>query len=172
MGSGRMLRIGIMLSLRRIGQKSQRQTASQLWPQATIFRLGRLTLLTLAFISGACSASTGSVPNETRLPDLKLSSGQDLKEVYLHHNEAEGSVNLLFKTTTRLSDCRSLHAEVREAWSKILHTEADNRAAKVASLIPEDPSGSGEGFTYRKQDGSWREWNCGRCESDSSHRAS
>ena len=152
-----------MLSLRRIGQRSHRQTASQRGPQAALFRLGRLTLLTVAFISG-CSASTGSVPNETRLPDLRLSSGQDLKEVYLHHNEAEGSVNLLFKTTTRLSDCRSLHAEVREAWSKILHTEADKRAAKVASLIPEDPSGSGEGFTYRKQDGSWREWNFGRCE--------
>jgi len=163
MGSGHMLRIAIMLSVR-IGRRSQGQTASQRGRQMGMFRLGQLTLLTLAFISGACSASTGSVPDETRLPDLKLSSGQDLKEVYLHHNEAEGSVTLLFKTTTRLSDCRSLHAEVREAWSKILNTEADKRAAKVASLIPEDPSGSGEGFTYRKQDGSWREWNFGRCE--------
>ena len=128
------------------------------------FRLGQLTLLTLAFISGACSVSTGSVPNETRLPDLKLSSGRELKEVVLHHNEAEGSVSLLFKTTTRLSDCPPLHAEVREAWSKVLQTEADRRGAKMATLIPEDPSGSGEGFTYRNQDGSWREWNFDRCE--------
>jgi hypothetical protein len=131
-----------------------------------MWRLGascRIGLATVALVVQsqliACDRSSMARDESTRQPDIRLSNGRVLTDVFLDHDRAGRSLSLWYQTSTSLSDCKETQTEVREVWSQVLRG-ADKGDARGVVIFPEDTAGRSQGFRYiHDQDGTWREEN-------------